>query len=193
MPQPLSHRKISLTWPLILLLIVTIAGCGFHLRGQYQLPQELARIDVNTERLAPSWQTQVKRKLIKNNIAISKAAPIQLYISDISEGRKVASYNDRAKAAEYELYISMSYQLLNTKSNVALPKKKLTSKRAYRFDENTVTAKQEEERIIKQELAEELFAQLFRQLQWVDYSALTTPVANSSVEKLNNTAAGDAQ
>lgn len=151
---------------------MSVTGCGFHLRGQYQLPQELSRIDLDTERLAPTWQTKVKHKLTKNKIVISGSAPIQLHISDISEGRKVASYNDRAKAAEYELFITMSYQLRNTKSNVSLPKKKLTSKRAYRFDENTVTAKQEEEIIIRQELTEELFAQLLRQLQWVDYSPL---------------------
>ena len=178
----------TFTLGLVFLIAVTLTGCGFHLRGQYQMPAELSQLDLEVKTLTPAWQKRIQESLRDYDIKTQVAAPLRLTISSIEEDRRVASYNDRAKAAEYELSVAMHFALLNKANNQILQQKKLISRRTYRFDETTVSAKQEEEDIIREELNIELFNQLLRQLQWTDFTPLRDiPIINSPTPENSST------
>jgi LPS-assembly lipoprotein len=78
--------------------------------------------------------------------------------------RRVLSVGGNAKVSEYELHGVIRYQVTDDKGDVISKAQSVEAYRDYRFDENQVLAKAEEEEQLRDELEQQLIQSLLRRL-----------------------------
>lgn len=161
------HRLLT---PLLIILTLSLTACGFHLRGQMDIPSQLQYLDLDTEQLTPEWRKNLRLEFQKASVTLQPSSNLKLTLATPKEIRRVASYNERAKASEYELSMSMQYELYDKERKITISKSSVKASRIYQYDETNVAGKSVEEDLIKTELRAELIRQLLRQLQWADFS-----------------------
>lgn len=166
---------------LILALMMTlIAGCGFHLRGATQVPQELKTLIVSSNDPYGPLARAVRQQLLLNNVTIvdDSADPTRtdlptLRIISSSEGKDTASIFRDGVTAEYSVMMTVNAQVL-------IPGKGIwpVSTTVYRsFFDNPLAAlaKDSEKEIIYQEMRERAAEQLVRKLLTVQVAQQNEP------------------
>lgn len=157
--------------PMLLLIIsmavLFTAGCGFHLRGNTQVPQEMKKLVVSSSDPYGPLARTVRQQLRLNDITIIDNPGLRtdlptLRLLNDSLGRDTASVFQNGVTAEYSMVLTASAQVL-------LPGKGIypISATVYRsFFDNPMTplAKDSEQDIIIQEMRERAADQLVRNL-----------------------------
>lgn len=147
------------------LLLLMVSACGFQLRGAVDLP---ARFQTMT--LAANPNSDFTKALIDqlraNNVRIVEQAPITLTINDDDVEARTVSYSSRSKSAEKEILRRVTFSVADRQNNTTLiPSSELQARRTYLYDDNKVSAMQEQEALIRQELAFDLATRLMLKLQ----------------------------
>ena len=158
---------MSLRFPVLVLLLSLLSGCGFALRGTANLPEalqtlQLASVDANSD-----LQRELNRALRNAGVEIvdtASAYRLGLGLETITE--RTLSVNSNARAGEYELDLGVQFQLSQGGSMVLGPEA-LHVKRVYLTDPENAVAKSEEAELIRAEMRRELAQQILRRLQTV--------------------------
>ena len=160
----------------ILIIVLTIVGCGFKLRGDYGLPSGIQQLQL----LAPQKNTPLYRILGKQlqgfNIEVWDNSTIDTQInervdeqidaivyltSDVLE-RRLLSIFSTGQVAEYELVYTIGYQI-QFPSQDAL-KLVFDVTREYQDDPDAVLAKSRELDLIQNEMRHEAANRIIRQI-----------------------------
>ena len=103
-----SFNAIALT-----LLCLSLSSCGFHLRGQVELPDEISPLYLDAKgenNLLLRELSALLQQPDKNNLADSEAmAKARLYILSARQLKRVVSVDSRGRAREYELTYWVRY------------------------------------------------------------------------------------
>lgn len=145
-------RLKPLTTCLLALVIMTSAGCGFHLQGSYSIPKELRVLSLQTQDEYSELSRLVSERLRLHNISVqpvSKDLPRLTLIKDTLE-RSTLSLYATGNVAEYELIYHVDF-------SVALPDQeaqKFTAeiRRDYQDDPRTALAKSREMNLLVKEM-----------------------------------------
>jgi len=160
---------------LMLIFTITLSSCGFQPRGVSKVAPAISQLNLVTDALLPRWQNLVAERFTGAGIEQRSSAPLTLEISKIEQQRRVASYNSRAKAAQYNLILSMHYRLSDNRTQALIKDEQLSVQRIYQFDEDSVIGSRQEEGIILEELSRELMRKLLQQLQWANLTPRKGP------------------
>lgn len=96
------------------MLLSSLSACGFHLRGDYLLSDELQTLYVSSSDVHGELTRLVKQHLSRNQVKVLKQrntqAPELRIISDKLERRTLSVFQN-GQVAEYELIYAVHYQL----------------------------------------------------------------------------------
>lgn len=95
-------------------LLALLSACGFHLRGQYLLADELKTIYVSSSDIHGELTRIVKQHLSRNQVNVLKHSQKdipELRILKDKLDRRTLSVFPNGQVAEYELIYSVHYQL----------------------------------------------------------------------------------
>lgn len=159
---------------LIVFLCACLAGCGFSLRGSQQFGSELVGQLFLEERSAISVLQPLRNALTAQQVrfaAVREDADTIVVLSDEVISRRVASVSSSGKVSEYELLHKVDLQTIRSVDGVRAGQLEITSEnqpkrqsvsvaRDYTYDETDVLAKDDEERILRDEMADELVRHL---------------------------------
>lgn len=157
-------NTMRLMLPVILLGL--LSGCGFALRGSVDLDHLEPLYVQNFENGTPI-QREVLRILTNNGIALAQEPAPDGYSLDVgaeSNSERAISVNANARAGEYEINMSVPFQLRRG-SDVVLPPQVLALSKVYLADPENAIAKNEEAEIIRTEMRRELGQLMLRRLQ----------------------------
>jgi LPS-assembly lipoprotein len=149
-----------------LLVVPTLASCGFHLRGQ--ATYAFSSLYVNTTG-APAFDAELKRAL--DGAGSAKVAPtptaaqVILDIPPIADEKDVLSLSGGGSAREYQLVMRVNFRLHDADGGEWLPPGEIIIRRAYTFNETEVLARDIEEQRLLREMQSDAIAQLIRRLQ----------------------------
>lgn len=143
-------QKLKITF--LASLLVFLSACGFHLRGQVDLPVGLRILDLNAQQADNLTQNILRQSLLSNGVTLSVDAPYTLKILNESGDRRVLTVTSNAKASEYELIQNLTFELLDTKGNSVSEAQTITSYRTLQYDASAEIGKAQEETNLRREM-----------------------------------------
>ncbi|MBL1321253.1 MAG: hypothetical protein COA63_009370 [Methylophaga sp.] len=147
--------------------MLAIAGCGFQLRGSANIPASLQTMYVQGVNMQQGLGLELKRGLTRNGVSVVKEyqqSSAVLTILDNKFERRVLSVGSDAKVSEYELHGIVTFKVTDSDSQVLLELGQVEAQRDYQFDQNQVLGKDEEERLLKEQLNQQLVQSILRRL-----------------------------
>lgn len=156
-----AQSKASIT--LCLILSLTLAGCGFQLRGTSSVPEAVQPLALQCAPPVPdSLCRAVENQLTLGDVSTTDArnAKAVLKLSDFRQDRRANAVTAQAAAAEYTLRQSIGVEVISANRTPLLATERVTSAETYRYDETNVLAKEQEEDTLQTQLAERLAQQV---------------------------------
>ncbi len=150
----------------IVVLLLALAGCGFHRQGTAPMPEVMKLIYVESGDALTEFQRELRTSLTVSGVKLvdkRDEASALLLISKDQTGRRVLSVSARNTPREFEIFYTVTYSIV-AEGRQLLPPQTLSLTRDYSFDEQALLAKEEEEDILRHALAKDLVGIVMRQL-----------------------------
>ena len=159
-----SRRAPSL---LILLALLSIGGCGYHLRTwDLEGNIETAKITANARN---PLAVPLGRALQNAGVELvdSGSADVTIELLGDRSNRRAVSVTDQARAAEYETSLQVQYGVLGKQNEVLADPRWIRAARIYQVDRNNLVGSSEEQALLEREMVSDLVQQLIRGLNAV--------------------------
>ena len=147
-----SYYPLLKTW-LIVSVLCLFTGCGYHLRGAYAIPQALKNVYLQGE------SAELRENFSKTIEASSgqllnsqEKSGIVIRLFNETMNRRVLSLSARGRANEFELIYRLDYEFANASNALLLPRQSIEIKREYYNDQQDIIAKDNEEKVIRNEI-----------------------------------------
>lgn len=171
------YMKLRATMQMVLILAgaAVLSSCGFHLRGNLPLPEDLKVIAVNaSDRALKAEMVNALQASGAEVVKDASAAHSILDMYNIKYERKVRTIDNRGKVTGYVLRYKVSYRVTNADGK-QLRDSHLEVQRDYNFDPNQVLQAEEEEDSLKKDMIQDLTQRIMRQLVTVASRSIATP------------------
>ena len=157
-----------------LVMILVLAGCGFHLRGN-ELSANFDKVYVGAVS-AVTIERQLERSLGFAGVEVVKdrsTADVVIDLTAQRENRRSISVTERARTAEYEISLEIRYRIVAQEpaaadaepaQTVLVEDRSIRVARTYRLDRNNLVAGSEEQSLLRGEMEQDLVQQILRSL-----------------------------
>ena len=155
------------------LLLATITGCGFQLRGALDLPEGVEPIAITGVASNTQLAVELRNQLKANGVQLAtKDGPYnyQLAVLDTDKDKITTAIGEAARTIEYQLIESIEFELLNNKGQRVLGPSKIVERRIMPNDPTKVVSTGEEEEILRREMLQNMAAKITRQLRAYKFS-----------------------
>jgi len=151
---------------ILLLAALSLAGCGFQLRGTADLP-------FKTIYMPPATQPGVALDLRRNIQAGTrttvvddpKLAEAVLEFTQESREKVILTIAATGRVREFELQYRVSFRVHDNKGGEFLPSNTVLLKRAVTFNDTDVLAKEREDQLIYRSMESDMVQQIMRRLE----------------------------
>jgi len=129
----------------IAILVTTLNGCGWHLRGSQTMDVTLP-LYLQIQSGSAELRRDLTNALESANIKLvdQSRADLRLTIHDENRGRRVLAVNSSGQVSEYELQYELVFSVSNKAGEILIPKDSILQQRDYQFDNADVLSKSEE-------------------------------------------------
>lgn len=130
-----------------------LSACGFNLKGQYYLPENLQTIHLSSSQHFSPLTKQVRLRLLQNQVKLIEMPTqgvSQVRILPEQFQRRTLSLFPNGQVAEYELLYIAKFEVLLPEQDVQVFDIELS--REFQDDPNNALAKQRERELILNEL-----------------------------------------
>jgi len=149
-------------------LTVLLAGCGFQLRGESQLPFSSAFVEAsNNSLLAPPLRQALaaQQKLAPN----MESAPIRIRLLEERREKNILSLSGGGKVREYRLVYKVTLKVMDDMGNDLMSPIELQQIRDFSYDDALILAKDAEEASLKRAMLQDTLQQALRRLSYVKH------------------------
>jgi LPS-assembly lipoprotein len=169
-----------------------LASCGYHLRGAYQLPPQMATTVIRSDNMNGELVRGLKRSLQISGInVVSEVNPSDgkivkqsevtvLRIFKESQRKRVLSVDINGRVREFELYYRLSIELTGA-DGFFVPEQSLELSRDFLFDPEDVLGKSDEEADLLRDMQRDMVRLIMLRLQAVAQKK-NTPETSSPAE-----------
>ena len=157
-----------------MLLLLVLAGCGFHLRGS-ELSANFETVYVSSAS-AITIEHQLARSLGFAGVEVvtdRSAADVVIDLTSQRDDRRSVSVTERARTAEYEISLEIRYRIVGQKpvaadeepvETVLVEDRSVRVARTYRLDRNNIVGSSEEQALLRGEMEQDVVQQILRSL-----------------------------
>lgn len=148
-----------------LMLSLLLAGCGFHLRGQADMPFSTLYLKVPNEH--SDFAIELKRSLVASGVRlVAKPEEAEMTLVIDSEGvqQKILSLAATGRAQEYQLLFTVVLHTYDRQHNEWMPTQTVVARREYSYSDSVLLAKQEEAATLNQDMQRDMVQQILRRL-----------------------------
>jgi len=151
-----------------LILLVSVTACGFHLRGQLELPAAMAATYIETNGVNADLVKRLRNSLKSNGAVVTanrtEATAVLRLLND-SYDRRVLSVGGGRKIREIELHYAIRFELAEVGGDRLVAPQTVELFRDYTYDEDDVLGKQGEEANIREDMIREAGDRVLRIIQ----------------------------
>ncbi len=149
-----------------LALAETLAGCGFQLRGQAQLPFTSAFVQAaDKSRLA---------SLLRDNLSSqgkladkAEGAPVRVLLTNEKQTKDILALSGAGKVREYRLHYQVTLSAFNGGGRELIVPSEIQLIRDYSYNDQQLLAKQAEEASLIRGMEQDALRQILRRLSYV--------------------------
>lgn len=157
---------------IVFILSNTLLACGFHLRGAFQLPDEMSLVFLSANNLHSELLQDLQRTLEANGSTVTDdaiKAKARLKIKSEKQTQRVISVDTSGRASEYELKFEVVYSL-STESEpelttVRIKDRKVTLIRDYLYDSSAVLGTSREKGVLIRDMQRDAARLIMLQIQ----------------------------
>jgi LPS-assembly lipoprotein len=146
------------------LLTLSLASCGFHLRGQTPLPFESLYVS-GTSVFAGQLKRAVRAGSETRVTDNQKDAQVTLQILSEAAERTILSLSSSGRVREITLHYRISFRLHDRENKEYIPKSEILMRRDLSYSDTDVIAKEHEEGLLYRDMRSDAVQQLMRRLQ----------------------------
>ncbi len=141
-----------------------LAGCGFHLRGQAQLPFESLHIPGSTPLVI-----ELRRNLTAASTTRLVNSPTEaqavLGLTQETRDKIILTFNAAGRVQEYQLRYRVGFRVADPKSGrVFLPSNEILLTRDVTYSDAQVLAKETEEALLYRDMQRDMVQQILRRM-----------------------------
>lgn len=148
-----------------IVLAAMIAGCGFHLRGTANLPQE--SLYISGPAYSP-FANDLKRAILAGTgtrIADDAAeADATLFILGENRAKLILTLTQQGTVREFQLRYSVVYRLADKAGKEIISTSEIVTVRSYVYNDQSVLASESEEAVLFRDMQQDAVQQLLRRL-----------------------------
>lgn len=150
----------------LLLAALALNACGFHLQGRLPLPAALSATRVVANDDQTDFVQGLRRALISSgskltDLSESATGVVRIHKDEVTQ--KILSVSVNNIPREYEVTYTVEFSVEGM-SGELLPSQTVSVTRDYSFDETKMLAKENEEAILREGMANDLVAIVMRRL-----------------------------
>jgi LPS-assembly lipoprotein len=145
----------------LVLLLVSTAGCGYQLRGSSNLPESMKQTYVQTVKPGSPLLKEVQRVLGNSGsevVFLVAQADAVLRITRDDMIRRVLTVSDTTRVQEFMLDYHVEFRVTDAAGKVLVPNQELELHQAFEFSDTQVLGKSGQEEILSQEMHREMAA-----------------------------------
>lgn len=165
--QIFSHRFTTRHYlTALLLLSMLIAGCGFKIRGQVDLPFKSIYTNITRQSNFGVYIYRLLKASSPSTIILNSAANAELIVTQLDMRRlqTEVSLDADGKVEEYELGLLFQFSVSDAQGNELIPPTTLSSTQLLPYDENAADAKSAEIQLIYTAMEKNIADRLYRRL-----------------------------
>ena len=130
-------------------LTILLTACGWHLRGQVDVPVALRILDLDVKAVDYVSQNAIKQSMLSNCLTLSEDAKYTLKLLDESATKRALAVTTNAKASEYELSQSLTFVVLDTEGNEISDELEVVTYQTLLYDAEAEIGKAQEEKNLR--------------------------------------------
>jgi LPS-assembly lipoprotein len=163
--SPESRGRPSPLVIAILFVAMTLASCGFQLRGQAAIPYKSLFVETTGYSIFANDLERAIRSGSETKIAQNrKDAEAVLKIIGESQEKYILSLSAGGKVREFELRYKVAYRLTDLAGNDLAPPGEILLRREMTYDDTVVLAKESEEALLYRDMKTDAVQQMLRRL-----------------------------
>jgi LPS-assembly lipoprotein len=155
--------------PLLLLPVLALVACGFHLRGSAALPKGMERVHL-TVLGGGDLQRKVARALLASDVKVEKASGTgiaELRIPVQSFTIQTLTVNGVAQVTEYAVHYHVLFSAQDGYGKTIIPGESIDMQREYSYDANQPVGTQAQVEAIQSSLVDDMVQAILFRLQAV--------------------------
>jgi LPS-assembly lipoprotein len=139
---------------IVFVLALLLSACGYHLRGAFELPENMKSVYVEggSGSLLEQFRQIMKASSSAQLASSRKGAGIVIKIFNEDFNRRVLSLSERGKTNEFELVYHLDYEFANVSDALLMERQTVDVRREYYNDQQFIIAKDNEEAVIRNEM-----------------------------------------
>lgn len=156
--------KLPMRMMALMTTALLLSACGFHLRGQYAMPNHLQALTLTVPAAHGALKSELELALERVNVS-TVGGDTELEVVREVLTKQTTTVDSRAKAAEYTLIYSVDYRTHLKTAKAPGKTQSLILRRGYQYDSTSVVGKSTEEENLVRELRQDVARQIVRQLR----------------------------
>ena len=179
-------RLISLVVS-VLVVVLALPGCGFHLRGQPGFAASLPPVQIELQDARTPLGRAVLTAFARNGVVVAAGngttapvASLRVHVTEQREERRGRTLTRGIQVAEYDLNVELRFELFDGAGHVVVPEQRLFATRAYSRDQENLLTNETTEDLLWKELRSDVAEQLVAALAARHGAGGTTAAAPAS-------------
>ncbi|TAN74723.1 MAG: hypothetical protein EPN14_09075 [Gallionella sp.] len=149
----------------VMLTVLLLTACGFHLRGQVGMP--FAALYLDAANPNTPFIGDLRRSLESNGVRLVNAAEqadVVLNIVFEIPDKQILTLGGSGRVNEFKLLYRVSLRAYDLKQRDWIPAEEITLRRDYSYDDTRILAKEAEEALLVQSMRQDMVQQIVRRL-----------------------------
>ena len=150
----------------LLLAVLLMSACGFHLQTKAELPPEMQRTKLEIQgpytEFARRLESQLEQNGVKVVTALDDAAVLQVPLNQTR--KEIQSIGDNARVREFLVRHTVQFRLVDSEGVELIPLQTFEQSRVYSFNEQDILAAEREDEYLRDDLADTLARMVVRRL-----------------------------
>lgn len=149
---------------LVAALLLSVAACGFQLRGSAQLPFETIYVPNATAGIALDLKRTIQAGTSTRVLDSPKDAQAVLEFTQEAREKEILSLTGAGRVREFNLHYRVRYRVHDGKGRQYIPPTTLAQVRNIFFSDSIILAKESEEQLLYRDMQNDMVQQIMRQL-----------------------------